>query len=445
MEPIIYFFGTLPGGFSSYPQDHTRVFFEQILKRVKYNLQIVVLRKDNLLYYGYVRKFNGNYFGICICVDRILNDVNVLFDILDDVFASMIEKGDILMMTSETNVEWAVRSYTSESVAINEYKKLIAGRLYIMDVNSQRLPPADFSISINDVLEISLEASKEEIIDATKRYSKLCIVKNNAEIERVVGFAHLINLKNQEIEELNHEIAYWRRKYQREKGLQSQGIDEVEPRKKEKKNISDNRRKSKQGLIWKIMLGVIIPPIPFLFYLVFSLVFLDNCSGGLSVCFADVDSCSNYAEVVEEEVIDTIEIESLTDISECPNSKCSDIQMDEDCGLEIFQNGKFVDDGDIIDMDEDLFIYVKKEREDYKLYIKNLKNENWARECIMEHRPVRLVHKYLDPKSPIIITYWSSGRYPNPRNQILLRIDRKNKHKCKLERIYSIDSIRVRI
>lgn len=438
MEPIIYFFGTLPGGFSSYPQDHTRVFFEQILKRVKYNLQIVVLRKDNLLYYAYVRKFNGNYFGICICVDRILNDVNVLFDILDDVFASMIEKGDILMMTSETNVEWAVRSYTSESVAINEYKKLIAGRLCITDVNSQRLPPADFSISINDVLEISLEASKEEIIDATKRYSKLCIVKNNAEIERVMGFAHLMNLKNQEIEELNHEIAYWRRKYQREKGTQSQEKGEAESRKKRKRTFQPINGKKKSKLIWKLMFGIII----FILFFVFP-----KCCGGPCTDYSiDVDSCDYYTEIVEEEIIDSTEHDSPTDISDY-----SDIQWDEDCGLELYQNEKILYDGDIIDLNEDIFICIEKEREDYYLYIKNLQYEKKVCERVMKHLPVRL-HEYLDSKSPIIITYWSSanrswnsGRYPNPRNQILLRIDRKDKHKCKLERIYSVDSIRVRI
>lgn len=421
MEPIIYFFGTLPGGFSSYPQDHTRVFFEQILKRVKYNLQIVVLRKDNLLYYGYVRKFNGNYFGICICVDRIINDVNVLFDILDDVFASMIEKGDILMMTSETNVEWAVRSYTSESVAINEYKKLIAGRLCITDVNSQRLPPADFSISINDVLEISLEALKEEIIDATKRYSKLCIVKNNAEIERVMGFAHLINLKNQEIEELNQEITYWRKIYLREKGTQSQEKGEAESRKKRKRTFQPINGKKKSKLIWKLMFGIIIFILSFVF---------PKCCGGPCIDSTDVDTCYYCTEVVEEVIIDSTEHDSPTDISDY-----SDIQIDEDCGLELWQNGKILYDGDIIDMDEEVLIIVEKERKDYQLYISNLKNLDFVHECVMEHRPVKLIHR--DSKLPIVITYRNSNiGNLNPRNKILLWVDRHNMHKRELRKRY---------
>lgn len=206
MEPIIYFFGSLPGGFSSYPQDHTKAFFEEFLKRSKNMLQIVVHRKDNLLHYGYVRKFDNNFFGICICIDRIINDVNLLFKILDDVFADMIKKGDILKMTTKSIIEWSLRSYASESVAIHEYSKQIINKLNISSTNTQELPPVDFSISINDCLELSLETSKDKIIEATQRYSNLYIVKTNAEIERVTGFIHVVETKNKEIENLKQEI-----------------------------------------------------------------------------------------------------------------------------------------------------------------------------------------------------------------------------------------------
>ena len=206
MEPIIYFFGSLPGGFSSYPQDHTKAFFEEFLKRSKNMLQIVVLRKDNLLHYGYVRKFSNNFFGICICIDRIYNDVGFLFKVLDDVFAEMVKKGDILRMTTKTSIEWSLKSYASESVAIHEYSRQIVNKLNITNSNTQILPPVDFSISINDCLELSLESSKDKITEATKRYSNLYIVKTNAEIERVTGFVHIVETKNKEIDNLKQEI-----------------------------------------------------------------------------------------------------------------------------------------------------------------------------------------------------------------------------------------------
>lgn len=213
MQPIIYFFGTLPGGFSSYPQDHTKAFFQEFLKRSKNVLQIVVYRKDNLLHYGYVRKFGNNYFGICICIDRIYNDVGFLFKVLDDVFADMVKKGVILKMTPKASIEWSLKNYASESAAIHEYSKQIIRKLNVSNSNTQVLPPANFSVSINDCLDLSLESGKDKITEATKCYSNLYIVKTNAEIERVTGFIHTIKDKNKEIDSLKQEISGQKKKY----------------------------------------------------------------------------------------------------------------------------------------------------------------------------------------------------------------------------------------
>lgn len=206
MEPQIYFFGTLPDGFSSYPGDHTRAFFEEFLKRSRNQLQIVVHREDNLLHYGYIRKFSNKFFGICICIDKIYNDTSSLFNIFDDIYASMIRKGDILKLDGQKNIEWSLKSYANETVALNEYKRQIIEQLNIKKGNTQPLPPIDFSISINDCLEISIESPNSKIIDGIKRYSNLYIVKKDSEIERVTGFIKVIETKNEDISKLKSDI-----------------------------------------------------------------------------------------------------------------------------------------------------------------------------------------------------------------------------------------------
>ena len=205
MKPQIYYLGSLPGGFSSYPGDHTKTFFEQFLKQSKNEGQIVIRRESNLLYYGYVRKFKSNYFGICLCIDRIYNDVDFLFTVFDDIYAEMINAGEILRISADGKVEWSIKSYVEETVALNEYKTKIIERINVSDSNSQELPPMDFSISINDCLEISLEMPKGEIVDAMKRYPNLYVVKKNAEIERVTSFLHTLKTKDGIIQALRNE------------------------------------------------------------------------------------------------------------------------------------------------------------------------------------------------------------------------------------------------
>lgn len=240
MKPQIYYYGSLPGGFSSYPGDHTRAFFEEFLKRSRNQAQIVIHREGNLLHYGYVRQFDNHYFGICICLDCIYKDVNFLFNVFDDIFADMIKKGDILRMMPKGNVEWVIKSYTEEPVALNEYSKQIVERINISATNSQELPPVDFSISIHDCLELSLEEPENEILDATGRYPNLYIVKTNAEIERVTSYANILRAKDNNIERLQKEI-------QGQKSRNTELLGQLASAKAKQKN-----------LIWVSVLGAIV-------------------------------------------------------------------------------------------------------------------------------------------------------------------------------------------
>lgn len=207
MKPIVYFFGTLPGGFSSYPQDHTKKIFEVFVSKSKNTCQIVLHRKDNLLHYGYVRRMpDNNFLGICLCIDCIYNNVKHLFSVFDDIYASMIKKGDILKISSGKSIYWATKKFASETVPLTEYTNQIIERIRISADNTQPLPPVDFSISINDCFDLSLENSSDQIIDATKRYTNLYIVKKESEIERVTGFIHIVATKDKEISILKQEI-----------------------------------------------------------------------------------------------------------------------------------------------------------------------------------------------------------------------------------------------
>jgi len=241
MKPLIYFFGTLTSGFSTYPQDHTKKFFSDFVSKSKNVSQIVLHRKDNLLHYGYVRKISNNkYFGICLCVDCIYSDTEYLFEVFDDVFASMIKKGDILKINSARVIEWATLDFVSETVAITEYSKQIVDLLNISERNSLPLPPVNFSISINDCLDLSLEDSNDKIINAIKRYSNLYIVKKESEIERVNSFHATINRKDDEIRKLKLTI---------------------QNQKKENTELSNKLLKAKakqRNITWVALLGVVI-------------------------------------------------------------------------------------------------------------------------------------------------------------------------------------------
>ena len=239
MEPQVYFFGTLHNGFSSYPGDHTRAFFEEFLKRSKNQLQIVVHREDNLLHYGYVRKFSNKFFGICICLDIIYTDIRTLFRIMDEVYANMILQGDVIKMNSRGDINWNIKAFVDEAVALKEYSGWLIQHLNITASNIKALPPADISVAIHECIDVSLEDGNSKIVNYIKKYPNIYITKTIAEVERITSYHSLINQKNQAIAQLQSNIQ-----------AHIQKEDELS-----KKLIK--ARAAKRNLLWVSILGAI--------------------------------------------------------------------------------------------------------------------------------------------------------------------------------------------
>ena len=62
----LYFFGKLSNGYSQYPFDFTSDVLDKLISNAKAPTQIITHRSNNLMYYSYIRKLEGNkYIGIC--------------------------------------------------------------------------------------------------------------------------------------------------------------------------------------------------------------------------------------------------------------------------------------------------------------------------------------------------------------------------------------------
>lgn len=192
----------------SYPHDQTYEFFQYAINKSKNDAQIVLVRKDNLLHYCYVRKiWNKQVFGLCLRIDRIYSDTEELFRAFDSAFTKLVEDGVILQMDSQSNVNLVVSEFNTETVAIREMSDKLIHALRITQKNTFPLPPSDYSISIKDCIDVSLEDSTNvQIINATKKYSNIYIVKTHAEIARVTELASLIKGKNKEIKQLQETV-----------------------------------------------------------------------------------------------------------------------------------------------------------------------------------------------------------------------------------------------
>lgn len=207
MRPIVYFFGSFPSGFASTPKDHTETFFRNFLAKAKNDAQVALLRKGNLLYYGYMRRLSNNSFlGFCVCFDCIYCNFNHFFRVCDEIYAKMVQCGDIVKISSEDSIDWAIKNFTDDSVAVSKYSLEIIEKLNVEHSETKNLPLEDFSVSLDDCLDISLEEPSKRIVAAIEHYSNVYIVKHRAEIEKISSFASQIKSKNSEILKLQQEI-----------------------------------------------------------------------------------------------------------------------------------------------------------------------------------------------------------------------------------------------
>lgn len=206
MTPLVYFFGNFSNGFKSYPLDYTQQMFSKVLKASKNISQIIFHREDSLAYYSYIREIqHGKCIGISICLDSIITDVKALFDLFDSIYANMVKNGDVLKIDDDA-IDWAITDFSKEPVSLTEYTKQISDAVSKSIAKTSGLPPMDYSISINECLDVSLEESPSIIIDAFRRYANVYIAKTNAEIARVTSFFSQLKAKDAEIKSARDQL-----------------------------------------------------------------------------------------------------------------------------------------------------------------------------------------------------------------------------------------------
>ena len=208
MHSNIYIFTCISGTITSYPHDYTHEIFKYAIGKSKNSAQIVLVRRDNLLHYCYVRSIREKqYFGICFRTDNIYNRIADLFGEFDHIYTEIVSAGILLQMDTNGQVIIGTTDFAKASVEITERSDRFINLLRLSAQTTQPLPPADFSISIKDCIELSLEQSTNaEITDAIKKYNNVYLVKSQAEIARLTEITNIIKKKNEKIKQLQDTI-----------------------------------------------------------------------------------------------------------------------------------------------------------------------------------------------------------------------------------------------
>lgn len=161
-----------------YPMDFYDVICD-IIKRTEYPEQVYIQRKNDKLYYTYVRYFSQTQcFGFCIVSDRLCSDFEKLFETFRYLFSEMLKNGYCVESKKPNTYELTSKDLQSQRVALRFLIEDYQDKVNEFFKESVEIPVASISVSKEDVVDCSLEKRNSAwITDKIKRgYYNVCIV-----------------------------------------------------------------------------------------------------------------------------------------------------------------------------------------------------------------------------------------------------------------------------
>lgn len=196
MNCTTYIFGNLKQGYSQYPNDYARSVFEKMLQHCEATTQIVTHRKNDLMYYAYVRKCisNSTTIGLCTVFNSLMvENTSALFSLFEEAVAKMSADGDVLTFSNDGDIVPAVDKL-EESVQgqIERVRSYLLEKAVQMEDGCVKLPPVSYGVDANVIKRFSCNDKAEEIAQASCVYDYTYISKN-------ADFENETVLKNREL------------------------------------------------------------------------------------------------------------------------------------------------------------------------------------------------------------------------------------------------------
>lgn len=182
MNSSIYLFGNFGNGYTQYPNDYTQAIFNEFMERANGMAQIIVSRRSELIYYGYVRKLHveNMYVGFCVLLNNVMfAHPQNLFSVFENAFGELC-KGERMLCIDVNGdaLSCLAGELSDEQREIERISTVIRSGVSALESDLQKLPAIDYSISIDECKLFARGESDDEIADATSRYGYVCIVQN---------------------------------------------------------------------------------------------------------------------------------------------------------------------------------------------------------------------------------------------------------------------------
>ncbi len=170
MNSTIYIFGNMQQGYTQYPDDETtHEIFQTFALNAKAPTQIAIHRDGSLMYYGYIRKLQGDqYIGLCILINsRVFANVLALFSLFEQTIEKLAEFGYLIKFDMQGNLIANTQHLYMSKNEIDTVSGWLQQQIGGMEADTSALPPVNYAIASNSVQVFSYTEEIEKIVEST--------------------------------------------------------------------------------------------------------------------------------------------------------------------------------------------------------------------------------------------------------------------------------------
>lgn len=222
MNITTYIFGNFKSGYYQFPTDYTQTVFQIFYNNCKAKTQIAVHRKDDLIYYAYIRKLESSYYiGLCAVLNgSCFKQPHTLFSTFEMIVERMVCNGCLIHYDNNGEITTSVDNLYAEKEYIDTINHSL---IYAFNqLAYQSLPPVSYQSSSNAIHTFSIQDDADNIFKSCYANGYTVIYKSkdydtanmNAYATRLRKLNSLINDLKQSNQQLQSDLTKNRRKQQ---------------------------------------------------------------------------------------------------------------------------------------------------------------------------------------------------------------------------------------
>lgn len=215
----IYFFAKTDKGYSQYPNDFLSVEFKKYGENLYAESQLVVNKKEHLMYYTYLRQLPGNgnnsFFGISVVINSLATyNIKSMFKLFEVEVQEMVVDGDILDFDENGKLQVVVTDLGEHGNELDIVAKDIKEKVEDGSSSFVSMPPINYSIDPDSYKIVDLSEGSGVFQEYLSAYNTIIFPKNsgvnstnfNGVSVKIQKLNEEIRLRDEKIEELEKKL-----------------------------------------------------------------------------------------------------------------------------------------------------------------------------------------------------------------------------------------------